>query len=280
MFFRIIQKINNTQNTNTTTGTASSPGASSTSPKKSYEVTELAYKFIGPLGKYAYQLSLAILMYAGLLAYAQVFVSSVLLLIPSEYHYSWMDAVIASVFAVLVVPLSTMELTEQVFVQTVMALTMQVSIGVIVASCVIAIYVDPSDGDRHLDTHGDDGPPYVADSVRYADFSYFGLMLSTSLFSQLFQHSVPGLIRPLSARNRKGPVVRKIFGSALCLTTLMYVLLGLVATLYVVFERDNFNTISHFNTHFAIRSTINMTTRIRSHSNTGTLEIKFNPPSI
>ena len=57
-------------------------------------------------------------------------------------------------------------------------------------------------------------------------------MLSTSLFSQLFQHSVPGLIRPLSARNRKGPVVRKIFGGALCLTTLMYVLLGLVATLY------------------------------------------------
>ena len=80
-------------------------------------------------------------MYAGLLAYAQVFVSSVLLLIPSEYHYSWMDAVIASVFAVLVVPLSTMELTEHVFVQTVMALTMQVSIGVIVASCVVAIYM-------------------------------------------------------------------------------------------------------------------------------------------
>ena len=62
-------------------------------------------------------------------------------MIPSEYHYSWMNAVIASVFAVLVVPLSTIDITEQVFVQTVMALTMQISIAVIVASCVIAIYV-------------------------------------------------------------------------------------------------------------------------------------------
>lgn len=242
--------------------TASSPGSSS-SAKKSYEVTELAYKFIGPFGKYGYQLSLAILMYAGLLAYAQVFVSSVLLMIPSEYHYSWMDAVIASVFAVLVVPLSTMELTEQVFVQTVMALTMQVSIGVIVASCVVAIYMDPSDGDR--DVESDDGPPYVADSVRFADFSNFGLMLSTSLFSQLFQHSVPGLIRPLSVRNRKGPVVRKIFGSALLLTTLMYVLLGLVATLYVVFERE--------------RDIISITS-LTSTRNTGTLEIRFRVRSI
>ena len=93
-----------------------SPSTTSNS-KKSYEVTELAYKFIGPAGKYAYQVSLAILMYAGLLAYAQVFVSSVLLLIPSEYHYDWIDGLIAFVFAILVVPLSTMELTEQVFVR-------------------------------------------------------------------------------------------------------------------------------------------------------------------
>ena len=141
VFSRITFIKKNTHSKTPLTGTASSPGASSTSPKKSYEVTELAYKFIGPFGKYAYQVSLAILMYAGLLAYAQVFVSSILLMIPSEYHYSWMNAVIASVFAVLVVPLSTIDITEQVFVQTVMALTMQISIAVIVASCVIAIYV-------------------------------------------------------------------------------------------------------------------------------------------
>ena len=34
-------------------------------------------------------------------------------------------------------------------------------------------------------------------------FDGFGIMFSTALFSQLFQHSVPGLIRPLPEPQKK-----------------------------------------------------------------------------
>jgi len=138
-----------------------------------------------------------------------------------------------------------------------MALAMQVSMAVIVASCIVAIYMDPSDGDRGSEaiSKDDTGPPYIADSVRVADFSYFGLMLSTALFSQLFQHSVPGLIRPLSSRNRKGPVVRKIFGGALILTTVMYIFLGLVATLYFGDRIESSINLNWDNFHWGYRNT-------------------------
>lgn len=205
------------------------------SPEKSYEITELAYKFMGPYGKLAYQISLMILMYAGLLAYSQVFLSSVASLIPAAYRgRDWLDPVLAGVFALVVIPLSTMKLTEQLTVQTIMALTMQLAMAAIVLSTLLAIFVDDADGEAREDDDDDASrAPYLSDVSRHlVDFSSFGLMLSTALFSQLFQHSVPGLVKPLAARHKKGPVVRKIFGGALVLTTTLYVLLGLVATLY------------------------------------------------
>jgi len=61
-------------------------------------------------------------------------------------------------------------------------------------------------------------------------FSGFGVMFSTALFSQLFQHSVPGLIRPLPEyQKRKVPGV---FMSALGTTMSLYLILGISAACY------------------------------------------------
>ena len=49
------------------------------------------------------------------------------------------------------------------------------------------------------------------------DLSGFGLLFSTAVFSQLFQHSVPGLVRPLPERSRGRPVMRT-FAAALTTT--------------------------------------------------------------
>eukprot|EP00939_MAST-03C_sp_MAST-3C-sp1_P004848 g4848.t1 len=205
---------------------------SSFPPDKSYEVTELALKFLGQRGKMLYQISLMILMYAGLLAYAQVFVSSVRLVLPSVVQDVWyLDSCVATVFALLVVPLSTAELTEQVVIQATMALSMQVAMLAIVVSCVVCLFLDDVDNNYAAATSAA-APYYAPTGIHTADVSSLGLMLSTALFSQLFQHSVPGLIRPLPRRYRNGKTVRKVFGGALVTTSLLYLGLGFAATLY------------------------------------------------
>jgi amino acid permease len=58
----------------------------------------------------------------------------------------------------------------------------------------------------------------------------FGLVFTTSVFSQLFQHSVPGLIRPLSYHHR--PEIPRIFGAALLTTACLYICTASAAVLY------------------------------------------------
>jgi hypothetical protein len=72
------------------------------------------------------------------------------------------------------------------------------------------------------------------------DFTGFGVVFSTALFSQLFQHSVPGLIRPLPPADR--PNVNGIFGAALGTTCFLYLLLGITAAVY--FGKDTSSSIN------------------------------------
>jgi hypothetical protein len=55
----------------------SSPRSSIVDMERSFEVTELCEYFLGHQGKVAYQVSLMMLMYVGLLAYTQVFVKTI-----------------------------------------------------------------------------------------------------------------------------------------------------------------------------------------------------------
>jgi amino acid permease len=55
-------------------------------------------------------------------------------------------------------------------------------------------------------------------------------MFTTAIFSQLFQHSVPGLIAPLSAEHKK--YVPTIFKAALVTTSLIYISTGCICVMY------------------------------------------------
>ena len=66
---------------------------------------------------------------------------------------------------------------------------------------------------------------YHAKTKPYTFLSY-----STALFSQLFQHSVPGLIRPLPELQK--PKVKRVFATALFTTASLYLLLGAVSVCY------------------------------------------------
>jgi hypothetical protein len=95
----------------------------------------------------------------------------------------------------------------QVSIQAFMATARFVAIFAIVFGSLCALFLDDSYSER---VH----PPFFAsadsdnDNMSYtACFSGFGVAFSASLFSQLFQHSIPGLLRPLKAQPDKLPAV-------------------------------------------------------------------------
>lgn len=60
--------------------------------------------------------------------------------------------------------------------------------------------------------------------------SGFSVMFTTAIFSQLFQHSVPGLISPLSTEHKK--LVPLIFKCALATTSIIYITTGCMCAMY------------------------------------------------
>lgn len=192
------------------------------------EVTQLCDRFLGPLGSRLYQLSLLGLMYGGLLGYSQVFVNSFLTQVASVGGVHITSVHAAGVFAAIVVPLSCSDLTEQIHVQLLMAVVRFAALLIMIASAVYAMFADPYDSGMAA-APADAAPPFVSD-VHLVDLSGFGVMFSTAVFSQLFQHSVPGLLAPLGTANQAKS--HAIFGSTLLTTMFFYVALGSVCSLY------------------------------------------------
>mmetsp|Transcript_21152 Transcript_21152/g.35847 ORF Transcript_21152/g.35847 Transcript_21152/m.35847 type:complete len:399 (-) Transcript_21152:872-2068(-) len=181
------------------------------------EVTDLAAEFLGPYGKLSYQTSLMMLTYVGLLAYTQVFNSSMVKqLWPEVKTY-----VPACIFGIVVVPLSCCDLADQITVQVVMSLLRFVSLGVLLFGTIIACFSYPPSA--HNPVADMETPPLV-------EVAGFSVMFTTAIFSQLFQHSVPGLIRPLSEEQKKS--VPQIFQYALITTSVIYIATGCVCTTY------------------------------------------------
>ncbi|ETV66525.1 hypothetical protein H257_17087 [Aphanomyces astaci] len=190
------------------------------------EVTTLCDRFLGVVGATLYQLSLLGLMYGGLLGYSQVFVNSIVSQLPSSFESS--TVVVAVVFGLIVVPLSCVDLSEQIHVQVVMAIVRFVALTTMIASATVALFVDTRDSGITSPMIAQ-GPPYASD-VPWMNLDSFGLLFSTTVFSQLFQHSVPGLLAPLARKDQ--PKAPSIFGYALVTTTLFYLALSLSCCYY------------------------------------------------
>ncbi|KAJ0403388.1 hypothetical protein ATCC90586_005332 [Pythium insidiosum] len=193
------------------------------------EVTWLCDRFLGRVGSRLYQISLLGLMYGGLLGYSQVFVNSFLSQVTHIGGLTLSSVHGALLFGVIVVPLSCADLTEQIVVQLAMSVVRFAALMIMIVSASYAIFADPYDTGEPSTAPLTNVAPYISD-YSLVDFSGFGVMFSTAVFSQLFQHSVPGLLAPLGPKNQSK--AHSIFGSTLLTTMLFYVALGSVCSLY------------------------------------------------
>lgn len=177
--------------------------ANCSAPPHNFEVIQLCDKFLGPSGRLCYQLALILLMYAGLLAYVLVFVDTVDIL----GHHRDISVLIC---AAVMLPLSVLNVTEMVPLQVTLSLISLFSLLLMGSIALGNIASDPASNIHPLQPVRPTG---------------FGLAFSTALFSQLFQHSVPGLINPLRQEDRQR--VPHVFAFALCTTAVLYIFLGL-----------------------------------------------------
>lgn len=185
------------------------------------EVIEIVAELLNPSWVTVYQASLLFLTSTGLLAYTQVFVSAFLTqILPGA------PLVLPTIlFGVIVVPLSCLDLNEQITTQVVMSALRFVSIAMMLIGMVVIWFLSFS---RHDNQHQrDQNSEWFITEDNLVNAENAGLMFSTALFAQLFQHSVPGLLRPL-ARTKKRKVPQ-IFQSALCTTGGIYIVLGVLA---------------------------------------------------
>jgi hypothetical protein len=200
-----------------------------------YEVIDLVDYYLGRFQKIIYQISLMALMYVGLLAYSQVFCGAIAALIWGESgavgKAAW-GFVPQIIFGIMVVPLSCLELDEQITVQSIMANVRFVAIFVMVFGSLLALWIDGSESNYSHPPYWAPAEPENCEMSYTACFSGFGVAFSTSLFSQLFQHSVPGLLRPLRGQPEKLPKVPITVGASLLTTSSFYLLLGMTASAY------------------------------------------------
>lgn len=194
---------------------------------KELEVTDLAQEFLGPWGKLSYQCTLMALTYVGLLAYTQVFNDTFLKQVwPSAPRY-----LPPALFGLIVVPLSCLDLSEQIHTQVIMSLLRFVALGVLLIGTLVALAVDFENSALKADYWPDPSLTVSEErNVPLLQWSGFGVMFTTAIFSQLFQHSVPGLIRPLSNDDKK--YVPSIFRNALLTTACLYISTGCCTVFY------------------------------------------------
>jgi amino acid permease len=212
-----------------------------------HEVTELCEIFLGSCGKIAYQVCLCGLMFIGLWSYSNVFASSMQAQFPlflgnSTSSSQYIDctilfsacggafAVYSLLFAVIVVPLSFFETTEQVGIQVAMFCLRLVSLSLMILGAGVAMFTDQVDRPGVVaSASGNVSYPYIFEP-NLASFDGFSIIFPTALFSQLFQHSVPGLVRPLSQEHRRSIPV--LFSSVLAFTCVIYLILAFACVLY------------------------------------------------
>jgi hypothetical protein len=187
---------------------------------KEPELVNLLTEFCGPWTTSVYQYCLCLLTYVGLIAYTQVFCTTWENQIGKSNE--WLSVFI---FGIIVLPLSCFDLDEQIQSQVLMSALRFLTLIALSIGLAVTLF-----NETNVSNEGGGGGGGET-TIPLFELSGFGLMFSNALFSQLFQHSVLTLIRPLNNDFHVRTKVPVIFGGALITTSLFYVLISVLSLL-------------------------------------------------
>ena len=187
--------------------------------KRKYEMPTLCQLFLGHHGKVIYMLCLSVYIYGALLAYGTVFANSVAAMFPLPApHTDASYPLYLGLFAVLVIPLSCLELTEQISVQVALAFCRLLMVACMVGSVAAACAEGGADSFP--------GQPGEGGAVGIPLWNWEGLpvFLPIACYSFIYHHSIAGLSHPVRDKTLLG----QIFLATFVICSLSY---GVIAVL-------------------------------------------------
>mmetsp|Transcript_17329 Transcript_17329/g.29304 ORF Transcript_17329/g.29304 Transcript_17329/m.29304 type:complete len:427 (+) Transcript_17329:273-1553(+) len=188
--------------------------------KRKIELTELCDLFLGPWGKRVFSLVIAVYMYGTLWAYCTVFAKAFAAVFGASYE------LFLAIFACVVVPLSCMELSEQIYVQVSLSIFRVIMLVVMLLTTAVPYFY-------RIDAFGDDMSNLSYGNERmqsHADFhvDQLDVFLPVATFAFIFHHSVPVLSEPIADKQTLG----KMFSLALVGACVGYTVMAACVSLY------------------------------------------------
>jgi amino acid permease len=184
--------------------------------QRKFEVDALCRVFLGRHGVQIYTIILSLYLCGSLWAYTSVFSSAsatALPLFPGDESFNYLSY--AMVFGSVVVPLSCLELDEQVPLQVFLTLCRFVMFFLMIGTGSLCAQDDINHGDMQYEN---------PDMFR---FSGIAKTLPIVVFANIFHHSIPGLAHPVGDKKKVG----KVFSATNCFTVGAYVTLGITLAL-------------------------------------------------
>jgi amino acid permease len=186
---------------------------------RKYEIPDLCEKFISKRAKQIYTLTISLYLYGALWAYATVFSNSMAANI-SLGSYSYY--IYLFLFSIVVVPISCMELNEQIKVQVALAYCR----GIMIVFMVGTVLYEMSRKDHSVNAflQGNVG----SGSDHTVEWDGLRIILSTACYAYIFHHSIPALSQPVKDKQQ----LALIFNTALLFCFVSYTLIGVLLAVY------------------------------------------------
>lgn len=186
--------------------------------QQKFEVVEQCLLFIGPFCQFSYMLFLSCYMFGSLWAYGTVFSNALASNLPIPNINSYLLYLL--LFGCIVVPISCMELEEQIIIQVLLSLG-RVLMVILMVSTILIATVWGSENDFG------DGMSGATDLVAF-DWSGIHHLLPIAAFAHIFHHSIPALSDPVQDKTQ----LSNIYTTTLVCCFLAYTSISLSVSVY------------------------------------------------
>ena len=200
------------------------------------EANELISIFLSPNTGRVYEFLLCVYMMGSMWSYASVFATGLAANIAVPFLHSGNTCVVSedgswscyslylfycALFACIVVPIATRNLTEMKAFVVALAMLRFVAITCMVVTTIDLMYHYPTA------VSSTTSPPYYSDTP-VANWGGLGVIFPVCIFAQIFHHSVPGIAYPLQDKKK----VPQVFAACLFSMFVLYSSLAVTLTLY------------------------------------------------
>lgn len=218
---------------------------------RKFEISELCEIFLFPWSKYVYLVLLILLTFFACVSYSTVAGSSWAEILPLDSHtllecdIPEFNHVIPPThacrnlyrlclffFACIVVPLSLLELREQIWVQVTLGLMRFFTIGCIIIYCLVKLisdspFADCGDGSGH-GSGGNESDQCMADVFTHFSAKEWLFAIPVFVYASILHQGVPSLTHPVKQKKW----LRAYFNSLYIIIVTLYTFLGIVVSLW------------------------------------------------